>query len=115
MRGLEPPTPGTTIQCSNRLSYTHHMLDFIGDWSRLLQTANRARRKYITNTAGNKPCHGRGPYGPFASTTLMGMACIKFSEGTRFDDRLEGGTTLSDAEPFCGITIAASHSATFRS
>ncbi len=24
VRGLEPPTPGTTIQCSNQLSYTHH-------------------------------------------------------------------------------------------
>ncbi len=24
LRGLEPPTPGTTIQCSNQLSYSHH-------------------------------------------------------------------------------------------
>ena len=24
MRGFEPPTPGTTIQCSNQLSYIHH-------------------------------------------------------------------------------------------
>ncbi len=24
MRGLEPPTSGTTIQCSNQLSYIHH-------------------------------------------------------------------------------------------
>ena len=23
--GLEPTTPGTTIQCSNRLSYIHHV------------------------------------------------------------------------------------------
>ena len=23
--GLEPTTPGTTIQCSNRLSYIHHL------------------------------------------------------------------------------------------
>src|SRR3569623_1701084 len=23
-RGLEPPTPGTTIQCSNQLSYDRH-------------------------------------------------------------------------------------------
>ncbi len=23
MRGFEPPTPGTTIQCSNQLSYIH--------------------------------------------------------------------------------------------
>ena len=25
MRGLEPPTPGTTIQCSNQLSYIHRV------------------------------------------------------------------------------------------
>ncbi len=24
--GLEPTTPGTTIRCSNQLSYTHHIL-----------------------------------------------------------------------------------------
>ena len=24
--GLEPTTPGTTIQCSNQLSYTHHIM-----------------------------------------------------------------------------------------
>ena len=23
--GLEPTTPGTTIRCSNQLSYTHHI------------------------------------------------------------------------------------------
>ncbi len=28
-KGLEPSTPGTTIRCSNQLSYTHHM-DFGG-------------------------------------------------------------------------------------
>ncbi len=27
LRGLEPPTPGTTIQCSNRLSYSHRAAD----------------------------------------------------------------------------------------
>lgn len=26
--GLEPTTPGTTIQCSNRLSYIHHVIRF---------------------------------------------------------------------------------------
>ena len=26
VKGLEPSTPGTTIRCSNQLSYTHHML-----------------------------------------------------------------------------------------
>ena len=25
--GLEPTTPGTTIRCSNQLSYTHHITD----------------------------------------------------------------------------------------
>ena len=25
VKGLEPSTPGTTIRCSNQLSYTHHM------------------------------------------------------------------------------------------
>ena len=25
MRGFEPPTPGTTIQCSNQLSYIHRV------------------------------------------------------------------------------------------
>ncbi len=24
MKGLEPSTPGATVQCSNQLSYTHH-------------------------------------------------------------------------------------------
>ena len=28
MRGLEPPTPGTTIQCSNQLSYIHRQQAF---------------------------------------------------------------------------------------
>ena len=27
MRGFEPPTPGTTIQCSNQLSYIHREED----------------------------------------------------------------------------------------
>ena len=27
-KGLEPSTPGTTIRCSNQLSYTHHILSF---------------------------------------------------------------------------------------
>ena len=27
VKGLEPSTPGTTIRCSNQLSYTHHMTD----------------------------------------------------------------------------------------
>ncbi len=26
MRGFEPPTLGTTIQCSNQLSYIHHVV-----------------------------------------------------------------------------------------
>ena len=27
VKGLEPSTPGTTIRCSNQLSYTHHIHD----------------------------------------------------------------------------------------
>ena len=27
VKGLEPSTPGTTIRCSNQLSYTHHISD----------------------------------------------------------------------------------------
>ena len=27
VKGLEPSTPGTTIRCSNQLSYTHHIAD----------------------------------------------------------------------------------------
>ena len=27
VKGLEPSTPGTTIRCSNQLSYTHQILD----------------------------------------------------------------------------------------
>ena len=26
VKGLEPSTPGTTIRCSNQLSYTHHII-----------------------------------------------------------------------------------------
>ncbi len=27
VKGFEPSTPGTTIRCSNQLSYTHHITD----------------------------------------------------------------------------------------
>ena len=30
VKGLEPSTPGTTIRCSNQLSYTHHIWLTIG-------------------------------------------------------------------------------------
>ena len=30
VKGLEPSTPGTTIRCSNQLSYTHHITDDLG-------------------------------------------------------------------------------------
>ena len=29
VKGLEPSTPGTTIRCSNQLSYTHHITDVV--------------------------------------------------------------------------------------
>ncbi len=46
--GLEPTTPGTTIQCSIQLSYTHHLLqkerkvDF-----RLGRAVNRPRAGHL--------------------------------------------------------------------
>ena len=30
VKGLEPSTPGTTIRCSNQLSYTHHIYIRLG-------------------------------------------------------------------------------------
>ena len=33
VKGLEPSTPGTTIRCSNQLSYTHHITDAGHTWS----------------------------------------------------------------------------------
>ena len=34
LRGFEPPTPGTTIQCSNQLSYSHHeiRIEIVSPW-----------------------------------------------------------------------------------
>ena len=35
VKGLEPSTPGTTIRCSNQLSYTHHIQNRDGQPARL--------------------------------------------------------------------------------
>ena len=32
LRGFEPPPPGTTIRCSNQLSYNHHFQE--GEYQR---------------------------------------------------------------------------------
>jgi hypothetical protein len=50
MRGLEPPTPGTTIQCSNQLSYIHRgeQLSLV----RGLETVNAGRAKVATALVG---------------------------------------------------------------
>ena len=45
--GLEPTTPGTTIRCSNQLSYTHHIYIRTGSCfsiSKLLRKEWHARR-----------------------------------------------------------------------
>ena len=38
VKGLEPSTPGTTIRCSNQLSYTHHIIGLKED---LPETAHK--------------------------------------------------------------------------
>ena len=37
VKGLEPSTPGTTIRCSNQLSYTHHITDVRSHLERLVR------------------------------------------------------------------------------
>lgn len=37
--GLEPTTPGTTIRCSNQLSYTHHIFCIRAIFAALLRDA----------------------------------------------------------------------------
>ena len=47
--GLEPTTPGSTIRCSNQLSYTHHIL-------RISQNPGRRRRgKELVRQKGLEP------------------------------------------------------------
>ena len=42
--GLEPTTPGTTIRCSNQLSYTHH-ISLIWKTRRLTKTLESLARQ----------------------------------------------------------------------
>ena len=39
VKGLEPSTPGTTIRCSNQLSYTHHIFCIRAIFAALLRGA----------------------------------------------------------------------------
>ena len=47
-RGLEPPTPGTTIQCSNQLNYAHQ--NFYGALGRIRTRDLRLRRPLLYPT-----------------------------------------------------------------
>jgi diadenosine tetraphosphate (Ap4A) HIT family hydrolase len=44
-RGLEPPTPGTTNQCSNQLSYDRHVIKGAFPWPRAPLKGGLARRQ----------------------------------------------------------------------
>ena len=50
VKGLEPSTPGTTIRCSNQLSYTHHVLPYAGVYG---NAADMVRQKGF-----EPPTHG---------------------------------------------------------
>ena len=52
--GLEPTTPGTTIQCSNRLSYIHHVIRFdpyrCAKIIQISSTAKKIAQKHAINS-----------------------------------------------------------------
>ena len=45
VKGLEPSTPGTTIRCSNQLSYTHHIFCIRAIFAALLRASKMVRQK----------------------------------------------------------------------
>ena len=45
VKGLEPSTPGTTIRCSNQLSYTHHISGITREASPQAALGEMARQK----------------------------------------------------------------------
>lgn len=45
LRGFEPPTPGTTIRCSNQLSYNHHVRIHAGLQASLAQFAGQVKAR----------------------------------------------------------------------
>ena len=47
VKGLEPSTPGTTIRCSNQLSYTHHILYFKFGTPRGIRTPDLLLRRQL--------------------------------------------------------------------
>ena len=67
--GLEPTTPGSTIRCSNQLSYTHHIL-------RISQNPGRRRRgKELVRQKGLEPL----------AYCLEGSCSIQLSYWREFD------------------------------
>ena len=63
MRGLEPPTPGTTIQCSNQLSYNHRQISDPSDRRFRILTPGKmgstAKLHFSTLTPGNSAWNSR--------------------------------------------------------
>ena len=45
VKGLEPSTPGTTIRCSNQLSYTHHISCIRAIFAAMLRALKMVRQK----------------------------------------------------------------------
>ena len=45
VKGLEPSTPGTTIRCSNQLSYTHHISCIRAIFAAMLRASKMVRQK----------------------------------------------------------------------
>ena len=59
MKGFEPSTPGATVQCSNQLSYTHH-ISKLGGWdarklSSLLASDPPSRISELARQKGFEP------------------------------------------------------------